>query len=941
MSGLNRMIYRLFRKGELPFLKATGHSTTIGAETFNVLVKDDSDMILLATGTTVPTDAGAGFAKGCLFIDTNVGAGTTGLYENVGTTTSCNFDTFSTAAAATKWDDLGDPDAEGSVSFGTYGQTLTSAKTDGDMLVVSGTGNFGDVSVMRVEQKTGNPTDGTVLEVVSADANCDALIVTANGSDCIAVTGGGVVNIVGGAGAITMTDFSVTADGVITITPDDSPAACLVIDPSAAATTGVDVSEANLVNAIDVGANTIKGTTAVIDFTNFDVDASGNVVTAGNVSAVDGTFSGNVSATGAIKMDAVVAKTAATTLTVDGTGTGGVTIGGTSTGVVTLGGGATEVNLPSTVDLVIAGGDITATDTANADMVTFTNNTMTTADLLTLSAAGTRTSNNVVVITDGATTATTIAITANTQTSGNGISYTNTGAGLTGAAINLAITDGAGFTGDYIRCYDGSAEDFTIERYGETTITGVASTDMLTIVAGDVQITAGDIDMDRGIITVDNDQDEANYIKRNYAGAGTGATLTVEETHASSTNSALNVISNGTAGTALKIDQTGTGNATALDINAAGDYPVIDIDASAARTGDVIDILMTNQIAERALNITGAWTGATGEGLIEVNTTAAVTIPAGQLLRLDQNGTGQHAAAIDGSVIYVADAATAPGAGTSYAVTIDATNIEALHVDTGKAVFDEQIVCTSGIDSNAGLDVDLATNADLVNVDNAAVDLAAGTGVITVYGSGAAGQTNASYLIRAAWKADGDAQDNFILCQDNSTGAAANGDEKFSVNSGGLTKCLGGISPGSATDSVWKTDTVNITAEQVKALKATPIELIATPGADKFIEVESAVLILDKGSEVFTEDADNLVVQYATSGDDITAAIEMTGFIDQNADTIMIVYPAHPLAANAATDMVNNAVNLYNPNDEIAGNASNDAQLTVKITYRVHTAGLA
>ena len=59
-----------------------------------VLSTDSSGDILFATGTTVPTNNESGYAKGCLFIDTDVGAGSTGIYENVGTTTDCNFDTI-------------------------------------------------------------------------------------------------------------------------------------------------------------------------------------------------------------------------------------------------------------------------------------------------------------------------------------------------------------------------------------------------------------------------------------------------------------------------------------------------------------------------------------------------------------------------------------------------------------------------------------------------------------------------------------------------------------------------------------------------------------------------------------------------------------------------------------------------------------------------------
>jgi hypothetical protein len=57
-----------------------------------VLVYDASGDILFATGTDVPTDATSGYAKGCKFIDRDVATGASGVYENIGTNTSCNFD---------------------------------------------------------------------------------------------------------------------------------------------------------------------------------------------------------------------------------------------------------------------------------------------------------------------------------------------------------------------------------------------------------------------------------------------------------------------------------------------------------------------------------------------------------------------------------------------------------------------------------------------------------------------------------------------------------------------------------------------------------------------------------------------------------------------------------------------------------------------------------
>ncbi len=61
------------------------------AATINVLIRDGDGDILLATGTGVPSDTTSGYAKGCLFIDTDVATGTTGLNCNKGTKDSCVF----------------------------------------------------------------------------------------------------------------------------------------------------------------------------------------------------------------------------------------------------------------------------------------------------------------------------------------------------------------------------------------------------------------------------------------------------------------------------------------------------------------------------------------------------------------------------------------------------------------------------------------------------------------------------------------------------------------------------------------------------------------------------------------------------------------------------------------------------------------------------------
>lgn len=135
-----------------------------------------------------------------------------------------------------------------------------------------------------------------------------------------------------------------------------------------------------------------------------------------------------------------------------------------------------------------------------------------------------------------------------------------------------------------------------------------------------------------------------------------------------------------------------------------------------------------------------------------------------------------------------------------------------------------------------------------------------------------------------------------------------------------------------------KTVDVAITSAQMKAIRATPIALVpATAGAIN--ELVSAVIVMDYGSEVLTETADNLVIEYE-DGVDTTAAIETTGFIDQNADQVALIKAATVPTITAA-GAVNKALQLKNTGDgEFGGNASNDTSFTVKVVYRTHAVTL-
>jgi predicted RecA/RadA family phage recombinase len=131
--------------------------------------------------------------------------------------------------------------------------------------------------------------------------------------------------------------------------------------------------------------------------------------------------------------------------------------------------------------------------------------------------------------------------------------------------------------------------------------------------------------------------------------------------------------------------------------------------------------------------------------------------------------------------------------------------------------------------------------------------------------------------------------------------------------------------------------TVNLTNAQIKALRATPKELVAAPGANKFVEFVSAELFLDYGANVLTESADNLAVKFENgTGVAVSQAIEATGFIDAAADTLTNALPKID-AIVASASALNKALVLHNTGDgEYAGNAGADTTMKVKIAYRVH-----
>lgn len=184
-----------------------GDSVTVGAETFKVYQYDESGYYLLCAGTTPPTDAGAGFAKGCKFIDTNASAGNI-EYRNEGTTSSCNFDLVASGSVVAMGGDISGNSDNATVAAinGIDVSTLAATnayiiKGDGTKFVSSTLDNAGIVA------KSGAQTG-------IAGAKTFEGVITASAGVVGALTGNVTGNVSGNAGTVTNGLYTTSTDAI-------------------------------------------------------------------------------------------------------------------------------------------------------------------------------------------------------------------------------------------------------------------------------------------------------------------------------------------------------------------------------------------------------------------------------------------------------------------------------------------------------------------------------------------------------------------------------------------------------------------------------------------------------------------------------------------------------------------------------------------------------
>ncbi len=183
--------------------------------------------------------------------------------------------------------------------------------------------------------------------------------------------------------SVTGAKWSAATTGAITSAPTTNVTS-LTISPTVAQTTAIDATAANIVTALNVGANDIVGTTGLINYNNFDVDASGNVISAGNVAVNGGSLTttaatGNLFNTGAATLNIGGAANVALNIGVGNTAYAGINIGtGTGGNAINIGNNDTTADtiaLGSAKDSVtVRGATITIGNVADANVSITDNN---------------------------------------------------------------------------------------------------------------------------------------------------------------------------------------------------------------------------------------------------------------------------------------------------------------------------------------------------------------------------------------------------------------------------------------------------------------------------------------------------------------------------------------------------------------------------------------
>lgn len=149
------------------------------------------------------------------------------------------------------------------------------------------------------------------------------------------------------------------------------------------------------------------------------------------------------------------------------------------------------------------------------------------------------------------------------------------------------------------------------------------------------------------------------------------------------------------------------------------------------------------------------------------------------------------------------------------------------------------------------------------------------------------------------------------------------------------------ISGSKLAEDVYRSASGTITSAEILALNATPKELIAAPGAGKYIVVDEIELFLDYGAAQYAADAgEDFTIQYATSDTAILSVDnDGDGFLLGATDARRVIKPAY-LNADGSGSLfdVDNADNEAVEAQILVGEwITGDSDIKWKIKYHIET----
>jgi len=738
----------LSQVSEVNVLRAKGADLKVGTPTsVEVLEVDESNNVLFARGATVPTNGDSGFAVGSYFIDTTGGVGVT-VYINEGSATSADFNALGVGGGggSGSLDTAYDIGRDITVDSGAI--TLTDATSGaGGMLVLTKTGaGSGDLLHFDVDAAmTGNAISldmnlGTAATGIFIDNGAGAR----TGAD-ILVTGDStgthsVIDInASGSGALTAFDYTGSYNGspagtVFSVTFDASDN----LDTTVMLLTTGSGNRDVMFN-FDLG-HTDSGTSSHI----FDIDFSGvfdsNVFDVAFAAASTGNVCNFV-------MDNAVAATA---IRITGAGVRTqpfIELIGTQTGSANM------------IDLSADGAftghvvDIDMTTAVGGSAITLTGAGSRTEDLIQINDSSTGSAHIFDINLSGAYTGNVLDVASSAAATGNvinidldaGLALTairlDAGGGLRTQPVFEMILDGTGTSAGAVGFdIDVSATGATASGVFDIDVSGVYTGSVFDInmsgaATGDIFLITTDAAVDAKVMRItstgarvddlfevnDSSTSNSHVFDINVSGNSTGNVLDIVYSSSAVTGDAIHVdMGTNLAGNALQIDaagvrtapliyiaNTGTDGGTddhVLFINQTGlqDSNLIQLTfATAASTGEALSIAMDTNVAGRAIAITSAGTGVSGEGC-SIDVTHTGDLVAGANL-VDIISTGSPS-----STSHTVSIQQTTGAGTAgaYALYINATgaNVEALKVDAGAVVFDEVLTVTGLATLTAGID---------------------------------------------------------------------------------------------------------------------------------------------------------------------------------------------------------------------------------------------